>query len=331
MCVVDVQGATDPSYNGEYKILDALSNRQLIKIAMNAPDGPVHGVQITARLPGAGWQLVWEHQTEPRAVFKTSAPEGGCYYEMTDAEGVAFYVCGHQTFDDVNGLGGLSFPSSSSGLGWIKGAAAGSRWDLVADSKSVLFAVAGAAASAGGASLWSQGRSTRGFGALIPYSPTDAYSHFVSGLRGVPQIVASNTQGEGNLTGSWATYPNGIALARSSDGLTMAPTGTCEPVSGGNDSTRSGQDSRFGAVAAAKGPLHVCQKFIRDTVASYPRGVVPGLLHLPFNAVHLARPEYGVMEFGGRLCLTYPAFHATLASDASVVGQGIIDVEGPWR
>lgn len=331
MCVVDVQGCADASYNGEYKILDVQSNRQLVKIAMNAPDGVVQGAAITAKLPGAGWQVVWEHETEPRVVFKTTAPEGGLYYEMIDAAGVAFYIRGHQTFDEGAGVGGGSFPTSTSGLGWIKGAAAGSRWDLVADSQSVLFAVAGAAASAGAASLWTQGRSTRGFGALVPYSTVDAYAHFVCGRLGVPVIAASNTEGQGNLTGSWSTYPDGIALACSADGLTQAPTGTCEPVSGGNDANRSGQDGRFGTVAAAKGPLHVCQKFIRDTTASYPRGVVPGLLHLPFSSVDVARPDYGVMEFGGRMCLSYPAFHATLSTSSGSVGQGVIDVEGPWR
>lgn len=331
MCVVEVQGCADTSYNGEYKILAAESNNQLVKVAMNAPDGVVAGLSITARLPSAGWTLVWEHATEPRAVFRSSDLEGGCYYEMIDAAGVPFYIRGHEAFDVEAGVGSGSFPASANGLGWIKGATTGSRWDLVADSQSVLFAVAGAAASAGGASEWGQSRSTRGFGALVPYSSVDAYAHFVSGKLGVPAILSSNEEGVGILTGSFAASSAGISLSRTADGMTTSVTGTCEPESGGSEATRSGLDARFGTVTAATGPLHVCPKFIRDSRSLYPRGLVPGMRHLPFSGINARRLPYAVTEFGGRKCLAYPADCMTFPYQDSVCGQGLIDVEGPWR
>jgi len=325
--VVQITGADDAALNGEARIATATAST--ITWATNAADGDKTGTIHIRYAPVGGWEEPFTGTPE-KAVFRSTEPESARHCLRIDDSAIKWAaVRGYESMSDLdNGSG--SFPAAQHNVAaWLKSSASDNkpvRWDLVADSRMILLAIAPSSHS-GSSSI---AAIVRGFGEAVTLSPsgdpwlsllccsyTDSGSYHYGGLC---QSYNSSDSSTG-----------GTQCCRAYTGLGGAIVVRHRPLVGGN--SISGDDDFLGPFPSIiDGQLKYSRKIIttahNDNTA---RALLPGLLHIPqknvMTSISARSRMQGEGEMAGRQLLALPV------SDSSSSPRGIqlIDITGPWR
>lgn len=328
-CIVQVDGATPSALNGEQRVLTTSSTA--ITWATTAPNGAATGT-ITIKVAPVGWQKLYSGTN--KAVYRSIDPQasGFCWW-VDDSGTTSARVRGFESMTDVD-TGSGPFPADAqiSGGGYqMKSglASAGAvRYDLIADSRAVLVAIA--AGSSNDAALTAS--PIRGFGDMLALrSAGDAYAVGIScGSSNSTAVAGSFSAGTFEASESSA---NAIYMARQISGIGGAQcVGSCNYVGG---LAISGTDTTLGAFpSSVDGELKFSRRYVHAGDARTPRANVPGVLHVPQSGLigKIAPRDIlgGSGDMAGRRLL---ALGTTASQNMSTAPNGIVlvDVTGPWR
>lgn len=326
MCVIDVAGCTDASYNGEYKLTQVSADGLRVSFPIDAPDGTVLGAAITVKLAAAGWLLRFADPATNKAVYMPGTPQwaGHCLW-VEDVAGTHANVRGYESMSGVDvGLGMFPTASQVAQATWGKafGAARPAKWLVVADDRLVYAGVA-----AGYAVAETQGAyMVRWFGGLHALNAQDQHAISIS-VQGGVAIVTGAVVVNGCASISTGSAQVNVFAARSENGASAsvaAMISTLYPYT-----TESGNDVSCGpAAGVGVGNLVFAQKFLREAAGSYPRARMQAILHGMHTSVSSVTAGTVAAVIGGRLCRFFPGPSAGGARTVDFVCA--IDVEGPW-
>lgn len=330
-CVVLVAGATPDALNGEARVLTA-SNTS-ITWATTAPDGVATG-SITIKVAPVGqWEKVFSGTN--KAVYRCTDVQGSRFFLWVDDSGTtSARVRGFENMADV-GTGSGAFPAEAhiSGGGWIlKSVSANSnavRYDLMADSRRVYWAIgAGSASSAANMSS-----PLRGFGDMLPLRPGgDAYAVALSCQSA---FDTTGYFGFGAFNSSSRSGASGVYFARGPSGLGSAVQAAVIGYSGTRDAL-SGKDGLMGAFPSSiDGELKYSKCFLTPGDGSNtPRADVPGVLHIPQSDVSISIGARDIIAgsgaMAGRRLLALLASTASATDLRTSCGVYLVDITGPW-
>lgn len=327
-CVVLIAGATPSQLNGEGRVLTATNAS--ISWATTAADGVATGT-ITIRVaPVGGWEKLFAGTN--KAVYRSIDPLGSGFCLRVDDSGTTtLRVRGFESMSDVDtGVGPFPTDAQISGGGWwLKSSVASSaavRYDLIADSRTLLTAVCSGSPS----SATNLASPLRGFGDMLPLRASgDPYACALS-------CNASSAISAVFGLGSFDRFSNSsdaIFLPRGIGGIGSSHSVWTLSYVGGASAT-SGADGTLGTFpSAVDGELKFSKRFVKDGATSTPRADVPGLLYIPQSGVNsLVSPRDilpGTGAMAGRLLLALGATSGT----PTVAHDGIylVDITGPWR
>jgi hypothetical protein len=327
MCVIDVAGCTDVSYNGEYKLTQVSTDGLRVSFPIDAPDGTVQGAAITVKLAPAGWLLRFADPATNKAVYMPGTPQwvGHCL-RVEDPVGTHADVRGYESMSGLDdGLGMFPTTAQISRSTWPKAFATtrAARWLVAADDR---LAYVGAAAGYAG-STTSVAYLMRWFGRFEPLSLQDMHSITVSVQNGASNSGSAPAQscaGASSTSGDGA----GVVVARTRDGLSASPwafTSLMYPYN-----TDSGSDNSCGAANGVQvEALVFAQKFLRHSAGGYPRARMPAILHAMHTSLGAIVSEGALLSLQGRLHRLFSGPN----SSSGGLGGGLfcaIDVEGPW-
>lgn len=328
MCVIDVAGCTDASYNGEYKLTQVSADGLRVSFPIDAPDGAVLGAAITVKLAAAGWLLRFADSATNKAVYMPGTPQwaGHCLW-VEDVAGTHANVRGYEAMSAVDaGLGAFPTASQVVQATWVKafGNSRPAAWLLVADGQLAFVAPAPAYSS----SVSTGAYAMRWFGLFEALQPQDLHAVSIS--------VRSGTGGNGEFGSVWGVasinanaVQQNVFVARSADGAASsigAFTATLQPLGAG-----SGEDGACGPSSGlGVGNFVFAEKFLRHAVGGYPRARMPAVLHAMHTGLSSVVAN-GAMELvGGRVHRFFSGPGSQTASFSNQ-GMGAINVEGPWR
>ncbi len=327
--VVLIAGATPAALNGEARVLTASSTS--ITWATTAPDGAATGA-ITIKVAPVGWEK--KFSATNKAVYRSTDPlASGFCLRVDDAGTIAARVRGYEAMTDVDtGTGPFPTDAQISGGGYqfkSNGATANPvRYDLIADSRTVLIAIA--PGSAGSSTAIAS--PIRGFGDMLALrSAGDVFSAALS-------CSAGSTVGSGPnfYAGAFDYSANGgdaVYTARAISGLGGAQRVQRKVYVGGNNAT-SGADNSLGAFpSAVDGELKTGRCYLHNGDDATPRADIPGVLHIPQTGVvgQLSPRDMllGAGALAGRTLLCLGSNTSSMATAPS--GIVLVDITGPWR
>lgn len=330
-CVILIAGVTGTlvALNGEQKVTSKSATTNTVTFATNAPDGIASGT-ITMKMAPAGWLKPFG--TNP-AVYKSADPAAsGCCLRVDDTTTLFARVVGYESMSDVStGVGAFPTPAQMSGGGyWPKSiqTTGAVDWYLFADSRMFFFApVPGKSQS----SAYLCG-TLRGFGDIIGYRPAgDPFGCLLS-YSGTSTVTS---QFDGSLSNSPTSQ---IAMPRAYTGVgsavfhyTWAPVGAAAGISGITGSTGPFPNP-------VDGSLMMVRRFVSPTGQSFPRGELPGYMHLLQSGIYdTFKPGDVAPGTGPHAGKRFVAFTVssenafnTVVTNTSV-SLGLMDTTGPWR
>lgn len=330
-CIVWVDGATPAALNGEQRVLTASS--AAITFATTAPDGPATGTITIKVAPVGGWEK--KYSGTNKAVYRSTDPQASGFCLRVDDTGTTTArVRGFESMTDVDtGSGPFPIDAQISGGGhqWksVAATAAATRYDLIADSRTILIAVAPGVVASGS----NIATPIRGFGDMIALAPGgDGFAVAISCASGASISSAPNFVNgtfDRNASGEDAIY-----WARSQSGLggsKLAAAG----VYVGAMSSASGADTSLGAFpSSVDGELKYSRCYVHADDGATPRANVPGVLRIPqtgvATSVSLRDTFLGTGEMAGRMLLALGVTN-TFANGGAVAGVVLVDITGPWR
>lgn len=326
MCVIDVAGCADTSYNGEYKLTDVSADGLRVSFPIDAPDGTVLGAAITVKLASAGWLLRFADPATSKAVYMPGTPQwAGHCLRVEDVAGTHANVRAYESMTGVDaGFGVFPGAAQVATATWVKalGTARPARWLITADERLILVApAAGYASNVNQTSVL-----MRWFGRFDALNATDMHAVSISVQSGVGG-VNSSALGAGCAPSSISSVQTGVYVARSIDGAEMALTGFTSLLY--PYVADSGADSVCGvATGLGIGDLVFGHKYLRHTSSSYPRAKFPGVLHLMHSSMPAGYDGVAV-DIGGRL---HRLFSGAATSAGTLGGARLcaVDIEGPW-
>ena len=331
-CVVQVAGATPEALNGEARVLSATNTS--ITWATTAPDGPASGTITIKVAPVGGWEKAFSGTN--KAAYRSTAPgASGFYWRVDDSGTIAARVCGFEAMTDVD-TGTGPFPTDAQiqggGYQWKSGSANATavRYDLVADSRTVLVAIAPGSSE----SATSIASPIRGFGDMIALAP---------GGDGFAVVLSCSESASGESSFRNGTFDfaasgkSAVYIARHLGGIGGGnPTGTWTYVgsSANSNISVSGVDGTLGAFpSAVDGQLKYSRRYVGAGGGSTPRADIPGVLHVPQSGVQAAiQPRdtlAGTGDVAGRKLLALGA--AGNSHYFPHAGIALVDITGPWR
>ncbi|MEZ2740311.1 hypothetical protein [Comamonas jiangduensis] len=327
MCVIDVAGCTDASYNGEYKLTQVSADGLRVSFPIDAPDGTVLGAAITVKLAPAGWLLRFADPATNKAVYMPGTPQwAGHCLRVQDPQGTHSFVRGYESMSDVDtGLGMFPTTAQVATSAWSKasGTARPARWLVVADERLMyvgLMPVVSSTESRVASPM-------RWFGRFDALNASDMHAVSVS-VQLDTLSFASESWHSGAASLCTAAVSKNIWVARSLDGAIMSQGAFVSLLA--PYAAASGEDGYCGsATGVGVGNLVGAQKFLRVAVGSYPRAKMPAIMHLMHTGVEVLTPGPAVVDIGGRL---HWLFAGSSASGTNAEWRRIcaIDVEGPW-
>lgn len=328
MCVIDVAGCTDASYNGEYKLTQVSADGLRVSFPIDAPDGTVQGAAITVKLAPAGWLLRFADPATNKAVYMPGTPQwAGHCLRVEDIVGTHANVRAYESMTSVDdGLGMFPTVAQVPAATWPKafGNSRPARWLVVADEQLAFVAPAPAYSS----SVSTGAYAMRWFGLFEALQPQDLHAVSIS--------VRSGTGGNGEFGSVWgvasinaSSVQSNVFVSRSADGVAASVamfSSTLQPADAG-----SGEDSACGPSSGVSvGNFVFAEKYLRQELRVYPRARMPAVLH----AMHTGLANVvanGAMELvGGRVHRFFGGPGSQSASFSSQ-SMGVINVEGPWR
>lgn len=325
MCVIDVAGCTDASYNGEYKLTQVSADGLRVSFPIDAPDGTVQGAAITVKLAPAGWLLRFADPATNKAVYMPGTPQwlGHCLW-LHDVRGTHSRARGYESMIDLDtGFGPWPTDAQVPGGGYVYkawGTTRPSPWALVCDDKCAHIGIA-PGVSANEANLaWV----FRTFGIMQPLADTDLHAVLLSVQTDASLNNAS--VGAGTLGAVQTAVNSSLTFARSADGVGTAVTAFPSLLSAGTNGD-SGNDISCGPQSGVDvGKLIFAEKFLRVAANGYPRAKIPGVLHLMHSGGRPAK-EVSVQGRLHKLWQSTPS-----GGNLAYTGCALpIDVEGPWR
>lgn len=326
-CVVWVDGATPAELNGEARVLTSSSSS--ITFATTAPDGVATGAITIKVAPVGQWEKPFTGTN--KAVYRSTDVTGSRFCLWVDDSGtITARVRGFESMTDMNtGTGPFPADAQISGGGyWFKSLLANAtavRYDLVADSRTILVATG----PAGTASP------IRGFGDMLALSESgDVFSCALSAAPG-GVLTVGNTFAAAAFD-TQAVASTAIYFARDFSGLGgSVPVGSLPYV--GSVSTISGTDSSLGVFPSRiDGALKFSKRYLHAGDGGTPRADVPGLLHIPQSGVLATISPRSILEGSGTLInrrlLALGAVSASvMGTTVNATGISLVDITGPWR
>ncbi len=329
-CVVWVDGATPAELNGEARVLTSSSSS--ITFATTAPDGVATGAITIKVAPVGQWEKPFTGTS--KAVYRSTDVTGSRFCLWVDDSGTTTArVRGFESMTDVNtGTGPFPTDAQSNGGGYLfKSLVANAnsvRYDLIADSKIVLWAIgAGLASNAN-----YMNSPVRGFGDLLPLRPSgDGYA---VGLSCQFSADTANYYGSGSFGNMNSVSNAGTCMARPIFGLGGAQIAELSSYSGQFNAI-SGNDGSLGPFpSSVDGELKYSKCFVTDVGSNTPRADVPGVLTIPQSGVSSFIGPRDVMDgtgaMSGRKLLAFLTA-ASVATTRSSCGVCLVDITGPWR
>lgn len=323
---IQVAGATPAALNGVSRVTEATETS--IKFPTTAPDGVATGT-ITIKVAGAGWTK--PYSAANKAVFRSADVQGSRHYYRFDetATNTLMRVRGYEAMTTVDAGTGL-YPTNTQVNGggyWTKSIQADATpvaWELIADSRFVIFRAAAGLPS--GSVV--DGGALRGFGDPVALNPAgDAFASCVC-VSSVPDPYALY----GGLDVGGQQASGGVYAARGRAGTGGAVLHDTRPYSG-TLWAYSGSDSALGAhPSPVDGRLRLGPRFVFESDGA-PRADVPGVQHAPQSGL-LASPiaprDYidGAGALAGRTLVALPV--CGYASNGRE-GWAFVDITGPWR
>lgn len=323
---IQVAGATPAALNGVSRVTEATETS--IKFPTSAPDGAATGT-ITIKVAGAGWTKPFSAAN--KAVFRSADVQGSRHYFRFDetATNTLMRVRGYEAMTTVDAGTGL-YPTNAQINGggyWAKSVQADATpiaWELIADSRFVLFrAAAGLPLGAG-----YDGGAIRGFGDPVALNPAgDAFASCVS-----VSFVSDPSSLYGGLEVGGLLANAGVFAARGRVGTGGAVLHDTKPYTG-SPSAASGNDAALGAhPSPVDGKLRMSPRFMYES-DGVPRADVPGVFHVPQSGLltsPIAPRDYidGAGALAGRTLVALPVCsYAYSGRD----GWAFVDITGPWR
>lgn len=338
--VVNISGANEADYNGNFRITSVTTNTLTFELASGVtPTTPATGT-FASKVAPAGWTRPYSDTN--KAVFKPSdAAATGCCLRIDDTNAATrrSVVRGYVSMTDLDS-GTEPFPASQS-LYWHKSTddATSRVWFVAADSRLFYLGMANGGTSYADLHL---------FGDIVSYKPGDAYHCVLSG-----STSPSSDTTPGSLMAKVSYAPNlyatsSIVVARGYGAVANAPypLGTIGVVSG--------------SVNTSTAPANYSQP-IGNNLPAYPHAVDNGivfgnLFFLEYGAVYVVRgyppglydPWHApVATYNVPLILTdvpsanrraiawaaraYNQSGGTYWYTNSSQGVALIDITGPWR
>lgn len=325
MCVIDVAGCTDTSYNGEYKLSEVSADGLRVSFPIDAPDGTVLGAAITVKLAAAGWVLRFADAEANKAVYMPGTPQwsGHCLW-VHDASGAFARVRGYESMTGVDaGLGPWPTDAQVPGGGYVYkawGTVRPSPWALVCDDNCAHIGIAPGVSANEANSAWV----FRTFGLAQSLADTDLHAVLLSAQTDTS--LNNGSVGAGTLGVVQTSANSSLTFARSADGVSAAVRAFPSLLSAGTNGD-SGNDISCGPQSGVDvGKLIFAEKFLRVAANGYPRAKIPGVLHLMHSG---GRPAEEV-SVQGRLHKLWQSTPS--GGNLAYTGCALpIDVEGPWR
>lgn len=331
MCVIDVAGCTDASYNGEYKLTQVSADGLRVSFPIDAPDGTVQGAAITVKLASPGWLMPFNHPDTFKAVFKPGDPRmpGAHCLQVTDGAGTHANVRGYESMSAMDAGAGIFPTEAQAGTSaWPKAFATTrpARWMLIVDDMAAWVGSAPGYSSA----VSNVAYAMRGFGAVLSMVPSDMHAVALSVQAG--NATSGGVAAYGCVSVASISLTNTATwFSRTADGATLSPPAFFSTMNTASTNPVSGADPTCGAASGIDvSRLVFTEKFYRHAANAYPRAKMPGVLHALHTAVEAVITPGDIETIEGR---AYKFFHGPSATNGSFGAAGLcaIDVEGPWR
>lgn len=321
-----VAGATPAALNGVSRVTEATETS--IKFPTTAPDGAATGT-ITIKVAGAGWTKPFSAAN--KAVFRSADVQGSRHYFRFDetATNTLMRVRGYEKMTTVDAGTGL-YPTNAQVNGggyWVKSLqadAAAVPWELVVDSRFVLFRAAVGSSFGSGF----VGGAIRGFGDPVALNPAgDVFASLVN-----VSLSSEPYDNYGGLDRGADVDKACVYAARSRSGAGGGVRLDHKPYTG-TAGVHSGSDTALGVYPSPiDGKLRLSSRFLFESDGS-PRADVPGVLHIPQSG--LLESSWAARDFvegsgalAGRVLVALPtSSYATYACE----GWVLVDITGPWR
>lgn len=332
--VVLVAGATPEALNGEARVLTATNAS--ITWATTAPNGPATGT-ITIKMAPVGWEKVFSATN--KAAYRSTDAAGSRFYLYVDDTGTQFArVRGFEAMSDIStGTGPFPTDAQMSGGGALNKSSQANatpvRYDLIADSRAVLWAIGVGA----GENADYKTSPLRGFGDMLPLAPGgDGYAVALACRVDMSSYAWQYHYG---YDAFGAKDLGVVTLARAASGMGSAIQVPSRPYVGTVGSgEHSGRDNALGDFPSSiDGELKHTRCFIQsDASSKTPRAEVPGLLYIPQNKVSAQISPRDTVIGGagmlyGRKLLALHTSQSSYAEQAPSSGVYLVDITGPWR
>jgi hypothetical protein len=322
--VVLVAGSDLAALNGEQKI--TALGIGFVKFATAAANTTATGT-ITFKMAPAGWLTPFTG-TNLR-VYKSADVAGtGMLFRVNDTTTTGCLCVGYEQMTDINtGTGPFPTVAQKTNGAWItKSSTANTnkvRWNLFADSRTILLCIAGYSSNTG---IDKPGGQLRLIGDLISFRPGGDPYAFVLGL--------SDTDNYGDAVGLMDTTCRGQYMPRAYHGLGISVDATTKVYIGSGAS--SGMDNYLGPFpSVVDGGLRLSKRFIYESATNPPRGEAPGVYHVPQSSVGLIFGTNDVISgtgtLSGRRLLGVNTGNNAATFPSTGVGVNFVDITGPWR
>lgn len=265
--VILVEGVTGAlsALNGEQKI--TATTATTLQFATSEADGTAAGT-ITIKTAPAGWQRVFNDDTNHVSVFKSNDPQSTGKYLRVDGSNTQYtYVRGYSNMTDVN-TGTAPFPPATvadNAFKWVKGVnGSGQEWELFADTRAFYYAPACIAGS-------SRAKRPYFFGDLINDSTTDGHGCVLTSLGSGLYVHAYSLANIEEISRQHHAY-----IAKAMSGMGDGVRVYIYPI--GGQSGYSGADAFLGVFPTAGGRVLLSKMAVINVTF---RGVLPGIYYVP--------------------------------------------------
>jgi hypothetical protein len=340
--VINVSGANEADYNGDFRITEVATNTLQYKLATGVtPATPATGTIATKMAP-AGWTRPYSGTN--KAVFKGDVSGTGCYLRVDDTNSATRrgVMRGYVSMTDVD-TGTDPFPLSTA-LYWYKSTDDGTTriWMLIADSKLFYFG-----------NQDGSNNQLHAFGDIVTYKPGDAYHCILTGSD-------SASDAGDNYVDILLTKPTcrnvtrgtRISIARAYSGMSGSTCGLCV-VGAPHRTTSSSFATTIQTIMGYDGypyPHNIDNgviygpAYLSESDTAGIRGLLPGIYdpwHEMSSAIALTNlsltadiPVPGRRALfwrarGGNIYLNISGYTSYATNPAT--GCSIIDCTGPWR
>lgn len=319
--VIEITGDSS-ALNGQYRVISSTDSS--LTWNTSAPNGTSTGF-INIKSAPAGWEKVWD-DAAGAAAWKSSDPSAtGNLFSINDNGARVARIRALESIDE-NDVGINPAPNDSQvsgGFYWPKSGVADSspkKWFLAANSKSFLLGV--------DSGPYNTGVQVVGAGDLISFSPSDAYSFYVSGMTF--DTSSYNGQIYESLETSYvsSSYLSYVLRDEFGNGISKPYSKKCYAAN--NSLSTSGQSYNWGATL---GNLTNTLQMSEVTLANdyqFARGKIPGLYHVLQNVFSFF--NHGtILKTSGFPAKKYIVWRTGSPYTASYQGMILIDITGPWE